>query len=167
MKRIAFLLLSLLFVINGAYADKKKKVDEDLYKYEVEACSEVPATTGHITFKIWSYGKKKILTNDYCMENAIHAVLFKGIPASGATAGVKALVPEGYEYHEKFFKRFFDGKYLQYVQLSNKGRRDAGDVISLKKKRYKMATTVVVNLKGLRTYLEQEKIIKPLDFLFD
>lgn len=66
-----------------------------------------------------------------------------------------------------FFDNFFDGKYLQYVQLSNNGMRDAGDVIKLKNNRYKIATIVMINLSALRKFLENEQIIKPLDFLFD
>ena len=56
---------------------------------------------------------------------------------------------------------------LQYVQLSNNGMRDAGDVIKLKNNRYKIATIVMINLSALRKFLENEQIIKPLDFLFD
>lgn len=165
MKKIFFILISLLCSITMVQAGNK--VDEDLYRYEVEAYDGVSAIPGYTIVKIWSYGKQKDLTNNYCMRNAVHALLFKGCVENGANAGVKALVPEGYEAHKKFFDDFFTGKYLQYVQLSNNGLRDAGDVFKLKNNRYKIATVVMINLSALRKYLEGEHIIKPLDFLFD
>lgn len=162
-KVILYLLLLLAAPITVMAGD----VDEDLYKYEIEAVNGSSVTPGFIQIKVWSYGKKKALTNNYCMRNAVHGVLFKGVMGNGVNAGVQALVPEGYEAHEKFFDDFFDGKYLQFVQLANNGMRDAGDVVTLKKNRYKFGTTVTINLKALRTYLEGQNIIKPLDFLFD
>lgn len=164
MKKI---ILYIMLLIMAPAAMSAGGVDDDLYRYEVEAVNGTSVTPGFIEVKVWSYGKRKILTNDYCMRNAVHGILFKGVGGNGANAGVQALVPEGYESHDKFFDQFFDGKYLQFVQLSNKGMRDAGDVIALKKRRFKIGTTVTINLKALRTYLESEKIIKPLDFLFD
>lgn len=165
MKKLLLSLITLLCTFNMVQAGNK--LNEDLYHYEVEAYDGVSAIPGYTIVKVWSYGKQKDLTNNYCMRNAIHAILFKGCAENGTNAGVKALVPEGYEAHANFFNNFFDGKYLQYVQLSNNGMRDAGDVIKLKNNRYKIATIVMINLSALRKFLENEKIIKPLDFLFD
>lgn len=165
MKRLIIISLCLLGLVISVHAGK---VDEDLYHYEVDAYDGgVSVSPGFIIMKVWSYGKKGVLTNDYCMRNAVHAILFKGCPGVGSNAGVNALVPEGYEAHKKFFDDFFKGKYLQYVQLTNHGMRDAGDIYKLKGNRYKVGTIVMINLKGLRKYLESENIIKPLDFLFD
>ncbi len=150
-----------------AIAAQAGKVDEDLYHYEVDAYPGVASSPGYTIVKVWSYGRSKVLTNDYCMRNAVHAILFKGCPGSGSNAGVKTLVPEGYEAHKDFFDDFFKGKYLQFVQLTNNGMRDVGDIYKLKSGKYKVGTVVMINLKALRDYLEGEKIIKPLDFLFD
>lgn len=161
------IILYLLLLLMAPVAIQAGGVDEDLYRYEIEAANGASVTPGFIELKVWSYGKRKVLTNDYCMRNAVHGILFKGVAGNGANAGVQPLVPEGYEAHEKFFDDFFEGKYLQFVQISNKGLRDAGDVVLIKKNRYKIGTAVTINLKALRTYLENEKIIKPLDFLFE
>ncbi len=163
MKRLLFMLFLACTV---SLVQAGNKVPADLYNYEVEPYGGVSVQPGYILMKIWTYGKRKDLTNNYFMQNAIHAILFKGCPDSGTTAGVTALVPEGYEAHKDFFDNFFHGKFLQYIQLSNNGSREAGDVVQLKSGRYKIGTVVLINLKGLRTYLEQEHIIKPLDFLF-
>lgn len=163
MRKILFFLLLFACVATT----QAKAVNEDPYRYEVEAVDGVSASPGFFIMKVWSYGKQKDLTNDYCMRNAIHAILFKGCTENGTNAGVRALVPEGYEAHKDFFDSFFDGKYMQYIQLSNKGLRDAGDIIKLKNNRYKIGTIVLINLKALRDYLESQHIIKPLDFLFD
>lgn len=160
-----FLLTILLLVC--ATMVQAKTVNEDLYHYEVEAVDGVSAQPGFFIMKVWSYGKQKDLTNNYCMQNAVHAILFKGCTENGTNAGVRALVPEGYEAHKDFFDEFFDGKYLQYIQLSNQGMREAGDVVKLKNNRYKIGTMVLINLKALRDYLEGQHIIKGLDFLFD
>jgi hypothetical protein len=56
---------------------------------------------------------------------------------------------------------------MQYVQVTNNGNLAAGDVVKIDKKRYKVGMVVVVNVNGLRKYLEDEKIIEPLDFLFN
>lgn len=165
MRKIIVLTICLLGLLTAAQAGK---VDEDLYHYEVDAYDGgVSVAPGYTIMKVWSYGRSKVLTNDYCMRNAVHAILFKGCPGVGSNAGVKALVPEGYEAHKDFFDDFFKGKYLQYVQVTNHGMREAGDIYKLKGGRYKVGTVVMINLKALRTYLEGEKIIKPLDFLFD
>lgn len=161
------LLLLFSLLLCTSLAVQAKDVDEDLYRYEVEPAAGVSHTPGFFIMKVWSYGKRKALTNNYCMRNAVHAILFKGCMESGANAGVQALVPEGYEAHKDFFETFFEGKYLQFVQLTNNGMREAGDVVKLKNNRYKIGTTVTINLKALRTYLESEKIVKPLDFLFN
>jgi len=158
----------LLLLCSTGFAQKKRaeKVDKNEYQYELETYNNAAATPGYLMVKVWSYGRRKILTNNHCMQNAIHGILFKGCAEQGVNAGCAALVPEGYEAHNDFFDRFFKGKYLQYVQLTNRGMIDAGDVIKLKGNKYRIGMVMMINLNALRKYLESENIIKPLDFLF-
>lgn len=147
------------------------KDDEDKYKYELDSFDgSVAAKEGYCIVKVWNYGKKERLTRDNCMRNAIHGILFKGYMATGnrmADKGKKPLVPEGYDAHKKYFDDFFEsGDYLQYVQLTNNGQLNAGDVIKIDKKRYKVGMVVLINYNALRDRLEKDKIIKSLDFLF-
>ena len=52
------------------------------------------------------------------------------------------------------------------MQLTNKGELLAGDVIKMRKGGYKIGMVVMVNYDALRKRLENDKIIKGLDFLF-
>ena len=144
---------------------------EDMYRYELESFEgNMPVQAGSCIVKVWSYGKKEKVTRNECMKNAVHGILFKGYAKSSrrsADHGRKALVPEGYEAHKKYFDAFFDdGDYLQYVQLTNNGRLMAGDVIKIGKREYKVGMVVIINHDALRKRLEKDKIIKALDSLF-
>jgi len=163
-KRFIIAVVALFSFSLLSYADKG---DGDEYHYELVSYEGgVAASPGWQIVKVWSYGRRERLTREYNMRNAIHGILFKGYPKMGANAGLKALVPEGYEAHKEFFDEFFQGKYLQYIQVTNNGMLDAGDVIKLDKRRYKIGMVVMVNVNGLRQYLEEKNIIKGLDFLF-
>lgn len=169
MKRILFSLVFLLSLGWTAYAGNK--VDKKEYLYEIESFEgNVPAQQGYCIIKVWNYGKREKITTNSCMENAVHGIIFKGYAGLGKTAsdkGKKALVPEGYEAHKAYFDNFFNsGQYLQYVQLTNKGELLAGDVIKMRKGGYKIGMVVMVNYDALRKRLENDKIIKGLDFLF-
>lgn len=165
MKYFLTLLLGLLFLATPSNARDK---DEEMYNYELEGASgSFQLQAGWNVVKVWSIGKRESLTKENCMRNAIHGIMFKGFPGYNGNSGIKALVPEGYEAHKDFFDDFFEsGKFKQFVQLTNNGMLQAGDVISLEKKRYKIGMIVMVNTNALREYLEQANIAKGLDFLF-
>ena len=163
-KRLVIAIIGIVCVLT-AFAGNKV---DPMYEYEIVSFEgAVAPSAGWHVVKVWSYGKRESLTRENNMKNAVHGVLFKGYPKLGANAGLKALVPEGYEAHKEFFDEFFRGKFMQYVQVTNNGNLAAGDVVKIDKKRYKVGMVVVVNVNGLRKYLEDEKIIEPLDFLFN
>lgn len=164
----AMALASLLLLLPAVSEGKN---DDTKYKYELESFNgDVAAKEGYCIVKVWNYGRKEDITRDNCMRNAIHGILFKGYMPTGsrmADQGKKPLVPEGYDAHKKYFDDFFkSGDYLQYVQLTNKGQMNSGDVIKIAKKEYKVGMVVLVNFNGLRDRLEKDKIVKSLDFLF-
>lgn len=167
MKQLLFVLSLLLALPLTAWAAD----GEDTYRYELESYEgNVPVQAGSCMVKVWSYGKKEKVTRRECMKNAVHGILFKGYAkadARSADHGRKALVPDGYEAHKKYFKDFFNsGDYLQYVQLTNNGQLTAGDVIKIAKKEYKVGMVVIVNYEALRKRLEKDGVIKALDYLF-
>lgn len=148
-----------------------KKNDNQSYEYELETSTSFPsATSGHVVFKVWSYGKEKnLLTKDVCMRNAIHGILFKGLvaPDSGTQGNVNALVPGGYETDKKFFDEFFNsGEYMKYIQLTNRGGIQAGDVMKISSKIYKVGMLVQVNLNALRKRMEDAGVIKSARSIF-
>lgn len=141
------------------------------YKYELASYDgAVSGDPNYSIVKVWSYGKREKLTRRECIKNAVHGIIFKGYAASSMRAedrGKAALCPGGYDTHEEYFDKFFSsGDYLQYVQESNNGELMATDVIKIASREYKVGMVVVVNTEALRKRLEQDGIIKRLDFLF-
>ena len=168
MKRIY--LLFFLLAVAVICVDAKKNNNQS-YDYELEMSSSFPsATAGYVVFKVWSFGKEKhLLTKDVCMRNAIHGVLFKGIvaPDTGAQGNVDALIPGGNETDKKFFDEFFNsGEYMKYIQATNRGGIQAGDVMKISNKIYKVGMLVQVNLSALRKRMEDAGIIKSARSIF-
>lgn len=167
-KFLAFVLFAMLMLCFSPEANAKKK-DFVEYKYELSAAQEgSSAAAGYKVFKVWSYGEKKLLTDEICMRNAIHGLLFKGLASEdfGTQGGVPALVPDGYESHKDYFDAFFStGDFTQFIQPASKGAQQAGDVIKMNKE-YKVGLLVQVNLSALRKRLEKDGIIKNARSLF-
>lgn len=161
MKKLFFLTLLCAFFSLTATA---KDVFVD-YNYELSLSREnVAATSGFKVFKVWSYCKKKeMLTQEICMRNAVHGVLFKGLAGGdvGTQGNFPALCPEGYNAHKEYFDQFFSsGEFKQFIQLTSKGAQQAGDVIKTAKKEWKVGLLVQVNVKALRKRLEGDGILQ-------
>ena len=168
MNRIFVLIFSALLSFGFSLsADGKERVVP--FNYELSVVQEGnSATSGHKIFKVWSFGKKGDLTQEICMRNAIHGLLFRGLVAEdmGSQGSVAALVPDGYESHKDYFDAFFSsGDFLQFIQPASKGAQQAGDVVKMKKE-YKVGLLVQVNLSALRKRLEKDGIIKGVRSLF-
>ena len=168
MNRIVVLIFSALLSFGiSLSADAKERVVP--FNYELSVVQEGnSATSGHKIFKVWSFGKKGDLTQEICMRNAIHGLLFRGLVAEdmGSQGSVAALVPDGYESHKDYFDAFFSsGDFLQFIQPASKGAQQAGDVVKMKKE-YRVGLLVQVNLSALRKRLEKDGIIKGVRSLF-
>lgn len=167
MRRIIIVLFALSLFAHHAEAKKKETVD---YSYELASVKGTfGATAGFRVFKVWSYCKKKeLLTQDICMRNAIHGVLFKGLSGYDDIGGkFNALVPEGYEAHKDYFDHFFEtGEYRQFIQLTSKGAQQAGDIIKTANKEWKVGLLVQVNVKALRKRLQKDNIIMSTTDIF-
>lgn len=162
MKKILLLTLCLCMTVVSGYAQKKKNKNFVDYSYELSLSKDyVAATSGFKVFKVWSYGKKKeSLTQNICMRNAIHGILFKGLAAAdvGTQGLLRPLCPEGYEAHKEYFDHFFDtGEYQQFIQLTSRGFTT--DVIKTANKEWKVGLLVQVNLNALRKRLETDGIL--------
>lgn len=159
MKKIfpLFFLLILSVSINA------KKNDLVGYDYELVSAKGISgASVGFRVFKVWSYCKKReMLTQEICMRNAVHGILFKGLAGTDDQGGgFNALCPGGYETNPEYFDDFFNsGTFKQFIQLTSKGAQQAGDVVKLANKRWKVGLVVQVNVKTLRKRLEQDGII--------
>lgn len=166
MKNILLFALMLIVPAVGFSQKKKiKKANEDTaqWRYEIEAL-EV-GTQGTCLVKVWSYSKKPEVASSQSRKNAVHGVIFKGIPAKDRIPGRKPLVQNASAEaeHADFFKNFFadGGAFMRYVTLTNNGAIEAGDVMKIGKE-YKVGVNVTVNYSELRKALEDAGVIKKL-----
>jgi hypothetical protein len=165
MKRVIGLFSVLFLFANLALGQARKKAEEDTFewRYEIEVVNT--GTQGTKQVKVWTYSKKANVAMEQAQKNAVHGIIFKGMPDKGAVRGDKAMAtdPNLETTQEEFFKEFFKdgGKYSKYVTLVNNGAIAAGDVMKVGKE-YKVGVIVSVNTAGLRKDLEQAGIIKAL-----
>lgn len=166
MKNILLFALMLIVPVAGFSQKKKiKKANEDTaqWRYEIKAL-EV-GTQGTCLVKVWSYSKKPEVASSQSRKNAVHGVIFKGIPAKDRIPGKKPLVQNASaeSEHANFFKDFFadGGAFMRYVTLTNNGAIEAGDIMKIGKE-YKVGVNVTVNYSELRKALEDAGVIKKL-----
>jgi len=159
MKKIIFLMLISLMAFE---CHAKGKVDDNRYDIEIAEIGE----PGTLVVKVWCYNKKPQISEDVAKKNAIKGVLFKGVSDSGRMKGRKALVEDGYESHQEYFDDFFnDGKYARYSRVALNNYVEENSLIKVGKL-YKIGKIVVISYNDLRKQLENDKIIKGLDYGF-
>lgn len=161
-KKILISIVALLSLMPVSMDAKKVLVP---YTYELEhpGDSYMNTSVGWKTLKVWSFGKKEIVTANICCRNAVHGVIFKG----ASFAKLQPLCPDGYEAHKQYFDEFFENEsnYLQFVEATNKGMMQAGDVIKWGKE-YKIGLLVKVNINALRAKLVKDGIVAGVDDIF-
>jgi len=158
-KILIYVFVFLCSLVNG-YSQKTGKKPDD-YNYEVQFIRT--GVQGTELIKVYAYGRNE----KECIANAkadgIKAILFKGIPGSGM---MKPMVfePNGEIVHESYFKDFLapNGKYLNFIAISNDGSIDGDDRLKVGKK-LKLGILLVVQKDNLRKQLESDGIIKKLD----
>lgn len=158
MKILRFLLVAtLLGLVSAQGIAREKDVD---YNYEVtrEDCGSCKcADPNYVIFMVYSYGKKEATTTDICLRNAVHGIMFKGLPASGQLGAVDALMgATPYSAHSKYFDEFFKSGYKQYISETNKGNH----IVTKCAKELKVGVKVKVNVKLLKQHLRNDGILK-------
>lgn len=108
---------------------------------------------GTILLDAYGYGSTKSAALDNAHVNAFKNLLFKGIPGSfqyNALVGKNPLTVE--KNNKAFFDDFFESKtYEQFiVNKQENGRLNAG----------KLKTQLKINVNTLRSFLEQNKVIR-------
>lgn len=168
MKRIILILLICLIPLASDAAGKraKKKADADTAGWNYEIDQVTTGKQGSVIVKVWSVSKKPHVAAEQSKKNAVHGVVFKGLAPVDRTPGRSPIVRDAAVYHQKadFFSGFFadGGDYMRFVTLTNNGALDAGDVLKVSKKEYKVGVTVTVNYDELRRYMEQNGIVRKL-----
>ena len=153
--------LIFLLLITYLFSSAGNKITCELEMAEV-------GKAGNIVVKVWSYSKSPRVSDADVIRNAVYGVCFNGVSANKERRinGVNALVDDGYEAHKDYFDKFFKSQDIsRFASLGLNGYVEQGDVIKVKKT-YKIGHVVVINLSELRKQLEEDKIIKGLDYGF-
>lgn len=154
-----FFLLSALLIISLSVIFAQS--DPNGYNYEVQFLKT--GVEGTELFKVYTYCKKERDCFEEAKAAAIKAIIFKGIPGSGLQRPMISEVGAEDKYRD-FFKEFFkeNGKYLNYVSISNDGSILEEDRLKVGKK-LKIGVIISVQKANLRRELEAAGIIKKMD----
>jgi len=169
----------IIILILASCSSQKVVVPVDWTNYEAKAMGQ--GKEGTIILKVYSYGYTVDNAIERAKMDAIHAVLFKGIPGSNLT---HPMVKNGRQTHKEYFDNFFglyyvkagkrtmidpldlskvfNAPYKLYVQLSNDGSVSASDTYRVGNK-YKAGVVVSVNIRELRKKLETDQVIHSLN----
>ena len=163
MNKLVLLLTCIcLACASSVFAGKKKKAEEDTFRFRYDIEYSKTAADGVLMVKVWSYSPKANIATEQCRMNAVHGVLFKGYAASTSSASQKPLVKDASleSARSDFFNAFFseNGPYMRYVSTVLEGSTEVRKV----GKEYKVGVVVTVNKDMLRKHLEDVGIIKGL-----
>lgn len=156
--RVIFTVMFLgIFCIQGIAKDKFIDYNYELTREDCGNCKS--GDPNYVIFMVYSYGKKEATTTEICLRNAVHGILFKGLPSSGQLGAVSALMgATPYQNHKDYFDEFFNGTFKQFISETNKGNQD---VIKCPKG-LKVGIKVKVNIKFLKQRLKDDGIL--IDF---
>lgn len=168
MKKFKFILIAVFALFASQFdatADSKKKdnANTESANYDVEQTA-VSESTGVVNLRVHTYSDKPITNDSQIKKNAIHACLFKGIPAaeSDSASQKEALIndPAIEAKHADYFNSFLadGGLYMRYADILHAG---AQSVVKLKKG-YKISKDIIVKYGDLRKRLEADGIIASL-----
>lgn len=168
LKKITLFILLGVFASSSVYGQskrKRKKADEATLSWRYETvCEKGGGSGGNYLIRVTSYVRDPSIAVEQSKKNAVHAVIFTGIPGSVSGCNPKPALtrnPSIYDEKKDFFKSFFinQGTYGKFTNLPT-GRPDR--VIKISKKEYKVETIVLVNVPLLRKNLEDANIIRSL-----
>lgn len=181
LKTSSLIILSIVFA--NCSSVKTVTVSTDFTNYEVV---EIPntGTQGTVLLKVYSYGYTVEKAIERAKMDAVHAVLFKGIPNSNMS---RPMIKNGQSSKKQYFDNFFglykvtvknrkpidildisktfNAPYKLYVQLSSDGSISPKDRFKVGKL-YKVGVVVSVNINELRRQMEKDGIIQSLNSIF-
>ena len=164
MKKLLYLALFAVLVLSSCTSTKKVAT---VRNYEVETMGV--GKDGTYLIKVTDYFKttdEKVYI-DGLKKDAVHCVIYKGIPAGNGSLKQPALLTQDtkLEGKEQAFDDFFEQKqYLQFVGSIVNSSKSITRVKSSKD--YRISLTVSVNKDELRKYLTDNNMIKSLDYIF-
>ena len=169
MNRVVLVVMLMLmpFVVEANKKQRAADLATTQWNYEIEratvAGTAVVGDGKSVSVKVWSFSKDPVVASSQSFKNAVHGVIFKGVPVSGRVPALKPMCDLSTEMlNAEFFNAFFatGGPYMRFVMGSSQGGNTS--VLKLDKKSYKVGVNVVVNVSELRRELESAGIIKSL-----
>ena len=170
MKKLLLLAVAFLMVTATVLYGKKNERKESFKSWEnYEIYTLKVGTPGTKYVKVWAYGKKEDDAIMQAKKNAVHACIFRGLPANtgeGANA-TPALVRDNsvWENNLDYFEKFFapGGDWLAYINVTSDGGKPSGPDKLKVKGGYKIALRVQVMYDNLKKKLEDDGIIRSLN----
>ena len=112
----------------------------------------------------WSYETESMgvanMPVEEAKKNAVHAVIFRGVPAgNGATAQPALRTGDLTPAESAFFDTFFQSEYQRYISSVASG---SIQVLKTGRNEYKIGYVISVSKDSLRKYLEDQGIVKGL-----
>lgn len=154
MNKIILHFFSLTILILPTFAQKQ-------FAYQVECISV--ENSGSVSVKIWNTKKGKKYSQLQARKDAVHAILFSGVPGSNGCVTQKPILstPESIEAFKKIENDFFSKNgewsiFTREASISTTLPQQIGD------KKWKVYQ-VSISKDLLRKYLEEHKIIKSLN----
>jgi len=116
---------------------------------------------GTYILKVTTHSMQPDTDLEITAKNAVHAVLFKGIPAGSGFAATNPLAgsASAESTHNVYFNNFFLSDYRGYVKSV---ARNSVEIVKLKDKTFKTTAVVSVLKDKLRRNLEENGIISKL-----
>lgn len=166
MKKL-LLYLSLVLMVFLASCSSSKKMSTTVKEYDVETMGV--GVDGTYLIKVTDYFRTtdERVYLDGLKKDAVHCVIYKGIPAGNGSINQPALLNKDtrIEGNEEALNNFFEQKL--YNNFINSVVNSSKNIVKLQgSKDYKISVTLSVNKDELRKYLIDNNIIKPLDYLF-
>ena len=159
-----FSMLVLLFLTS---CSSSKKMSTTVKEYDVETMGV--GVDGTYLIKVTDYFRTtdERVYLDGLKKDAVHCVIYKGIPAGNGSINQPALLNKDtrIEGNEEALNNFFEQKI--YNNFINSVVNSSKNIVKLKgSKDYKISVTLSVNKDELRKYLIDNNIIKSLNYLF-
>jgi hypothetical protein len=165
MKRVILTLLLLIVATSVCFAQGKdrRKSFKSWENYEITTLKVGVEGTKYV--KVWGFGKSVDKAIMSAKRNAVHACLFRGLPASNSAMATPALLsdPEAYAKNQAYFDEFFQpgGAYLGYINVTTDGVPGGQDRRKVKGG-FKVAISVQVMFDNLRDKMENDGLIRKL-----
>lgn len=169
MKKVFIILVYLLTLSVTCIAQGKERRKSFLSWENYEVMTERVGVEGTKFIKVWGFGKSIDKAIMSAKRNAVHACIFRGLPANSNANTTPPILknPNALTEHEDYFNGFFSpgGPYLGYVNMTTDGIPSGQDRLKVQGG-YKVAIYVQVMYDNLKAKLEADGIAKKLNYGF-